>query len=335
MKYVPPSLAAHFRGEEITTALCWQIEKADGTVIRGTDHDTDIEVEDPDDILTGVYSSSSNISASQIKTNSDGSVDNMEVEGALPKPDEHRIDVSIVDIEAGNLSRAPVYVFVVNWRRPRDGIMLIKRGYLGEIQRTSDYQYRTELRGLTQLLAQNIMRSYSERCQVLRFGDHECGFNLARATLTGTVTGVTSRRRFDTTLNNGTPVTAVAGDFRNGELRFTSGANAGFVRSVKLDDAAGTLGQFSTWENFPYTVTTGATFEVSFGCDRLVTSCKRFGRLKHGFRGYGLYIPGINAIMAGPDTSEEGRGTNYKDLVQRIADQIVQFAIEEQEEEDE
>jgi len=322
MKTIPPALLAHFRGDQISTAICWQIEKADGTFIRGTDHDKDISITDDDDILTGTYLSDSNISASQVKSSADASVDNMEVEGALPKPDERRIDVSIVDIEAGNLNRAPVYIFAVNWERPSDGIFLIKRGYLGEIQRTSDYQYRTEIRGLTQLLAQNIMRSYSERCQVLRFGDTECGFDLTQVTYTATVTSVVSRRRFNVGVFSG-PGQPVAGDFKLGDLTITSGNNSGLVRAIKLDDADGTLGQFSTWDSFPYEIAVGTTVSASFGCDRLITTCKRFGRLQHGFRGYGVYIPGINAIMAGPDVGE--RPTNYQALRDLLAQTVREY----------
>lgn len=320
MKAIPPALKTHLLGDVTTTALCWIIEKRDGTTIRGTTHDKDVTITaEEDSFYNDVYPADNNISATQVKSSSDGSVDNMEVDGAVSASDEQRLDVRVIDIESGNLSQAPVTVFLCNWSQPNGGIYVVRKGYLGEISRTSDLEYKTEIRGLTQLLAQSIVMTYSERCQVKRFGDNDCGFDLSDVTFNGTVGAVVNRKRFDTILQMGS-VSVAEGFFRLGELTITSGENEGIVRQVKLDSVNGNLGSFSLWDSFPYDVPSGATFTVSAGCDRLITTCKRFGRLRHGWRGYGVYIPGLNALMAGP--IEDGGPTKYRRLFEELTDLI-------------
>lgn len=303
MRNIPPALVAHLRGETLTTALCWIIEKRDGTFIRGTDHDEDIELPtngSPDDGFSGVYYAGSNITGSNTKTSSDGSVGNMEVEGAIPD-DERSMDVSVYDIEAGLLNRAPVTVLITNWQSPEDGRYELQHGYLGQISRDSDGRYRTEIRGLNQLLAQNFVRTFGERCQVARFGDTECGFNLLEATAVGTVTSVISRRRFDSTLSAGSPTQInPLGYYSGGELTFVSGNNAGFMREVKRDDYDSVSGHFGMWDTFPDEIQIGDQFTVSPGCDRLPETCKMHGRFLTGWRGYGLFIIGLDALMKGP-----------------------------------
>lgn len=202
MRTVPTELLAHLRGEVSTLALCWTIEKGNGEVIRSTDHDRDIDIDSGR--YAGRYRSVSNITGSDVRSTSDMSVDNMEVDGAFV--DEWEIpDITVAEIEAGLLDNAPVEVFGVNYNAPNDGQLVERRGYLGIPARDSDGRYKVEVRGMTQRLSQNIGWTYSERCNVVEFGDSRCGFNVAAATRTAIVTAVTSRRRFDIEITAGDP----------------------------------------------------------------------------------------------------------------------------------
>lgn len=296
MRSVTAELLAHLRGEVSTLAVCWTIEKGNGEVIRSTDHDRDFEISSGR--YAGVYRSVANITGSDVRSTSDMSVDNMEVDGAIP--DEWEIpDITVAEIEAGILDNAPVEVFGVNYNAPDDGQLVERRGYLGIPSRDSDGRYKVEVRGMAQRLQQNIGWTYSERCNVVEFGDSRCGFNLAAATRTAVVTAVTSRRRFDMEI--------IAGDpppndiyFDGAKLTFTSGENEDFFREIKRAVLVGDTLTVTTWEEFPEEPSIGDTLALPPACNRLLSTCRDVHDNIVNFRGYGVFVPGVLAILRGP-----------------------------------
>jgi uncharacterized phage protein (TIGR02218 family) len=307
MKNFPPSYAQHLNQRVTTLAICWRIEKKNGDVILGTDHDRDIRITETNigvDIsgssfsLDGVYKASSGVTGSDVKSNADMSVSNMEVQGALASH-SGIVDLSVDDIEAGLLDSARVITFRVNWQDPDEFQELLRFGFLGEITRTAEGTYRTEVRGLEQILQQTIGRTCGDRCDVAEFGDARCKINVAALTVTGTVTSVTSRRRFDASLttDSSTPDSPY---FRLGRLTFTSGANQGFTRQVKLDNVGDVLGNLEMWEPFPRDVEIGDTFTLTPGCDRRYETCRDVHNNLVNFRGPGIFTPGMDEIIRAP-----------------------------------
>lgn len=302
MKNIPPALLAHMRQPVTTLTTCWAIEKSNGTFVRGTTHDRNITIEateSPPEFAAGTYLAAAGVTGSDIRSSSDMSVDNLEVDGAVQDPSSAIIDLNVADIEAGLFDNAPVQVMILNWARPSDGYYIARRGYLGEITRDSDGRYRTEVRGLTQVLQQMIGRTAGDRCDVAEFGDSRCKLNVAALTVTGTVTAVTSRRRFDTSLDIGSPPRE-SPYFRLGKLTFTSGANQGFTGQVKLDNVGDTLGNLEMWESFPNAVTPGDAFTLAPGCDRRYETCKDVHENIINFRGPALFSPGMDEIIRAP-----------------------------------
>lgn len=315
MRSIPTQLLADLKADATSLAFLWTITMADGRVIRGTEHDQDITIpstgDSPEDPNAGTYYAVANVTLGDVVANTDMSVDNLDVSGALaPKDGEASglatvLDVSVDDIESGLLDQAPVIVLVCNWRSPNHGYFVVKGGILGAINHDSDGKYTTEVRGYTQLLAQTIIRTFSTSCNVVKFGDVRCKFNVAGATITGTVSADTNgnRQQFAVDLDLGSPVTGFS--FRGGELTFTSGANTGFTREVKIDpNSNGGVAQF--WEQFPETVLAGDQFTLSPGCDRQTNTCRDVYNNLLNHRAYGMFIPGVNAITAGPTTAGTG-----------------------------
>lgn len=296
MRDITAELLAHLRGEVSTLALCWVIEKGNGEVIRATDHDRDIEI--AAGRYAGLYRAIANISGSDVRSTSDMSVDNMEVDGAIPDQLEIR-DITVAEIEAGLLDNAPVEVFGVNYNEPDQGQLIERRGYLGIPSRDSDGRYKVEVRGLAQRLQQNIGWTYSERCNVVEFGDSRCGFNLLAATRAAVVTAVTSRRRFDIEITAGDPP-PTATYFDGAKLTFTSGENTDFFREVKRATVAGDTLSITTWEEFPEDPEIGDTLTLPPACNRLLSTCRDVHDNVINFRGYGVFIPGMLAILRGP-----------------------------------
>lgn len=309
MKTIPPLLLAELQSDMTSLAFIWTIEMADGRMIRGTEHDLDITIppsgSSPADPYAGTYFAEANVTMGDVNSNTDLSVDNLQVTGAFPEKTRDSpvaytvLDVTVDDIESGLLDLAPVTILVCSWRNPSHGYWIAKTGSLGAINRDSDGKYTTEVRGITQQLAQTIIRTFSTSCNAVEFGDTRCKFDVAAHTQTGHVTAVTNRLQFTVTV----PSPGPGFSFVGGKLTFTSGKNENFFREVKVDPLQnGDVIVF--WEQFPEDIHDGDTFALSIGCDRQYLTCKAYGNLPN-FRGFGVYIPGVNALTAGPTTTTE------------------------------
>jgi uncharacterized phage protein (TIGR02218 family) len=318
VRYVPPALLADMQSDLTTIAFLWTIEMANGKIIRGTEHDLDITIPGGTDSpvnspekYAGTYYAIANVTGGDVASNTDLSVDNLEVHGAFPNapgesPYTEILDITVAEIEAGLLDMAPVSVLVCSWQHPEHGFYLLRSGYLGAITRTSDGKYTTEVRGLSQLLAQAVVRTFSSTCNVVKFGDHRCRFNVAAITVSGTADASANLQTFPVDL---TGQASPPYPYVGGTLTFTSGANAGFSREVKTDPNfnGGVIGFF---EQFPNAINDGDAFTLSPGCDRQPNTCKHiYGNFEH-WRGYGIFVPGVLALMAGPVTA----GTNVAPL---------------------
>lgn len=307
MKSLTPAFTAHIREPVTTLAVCWRIEKNDGELVLGTQHDRDIAVTVSQHAivdLTGVYRAQAAITGSDVRSGSDMSVDNMEVEGATPAAadtsGEVVIDLTVHDIEAGTLDNAPVTVFLVNWNAPDDGQAILRRGRLGALARDSDGRYRTEVRGLSQLLSQNIGFVYQETCNVVRFGDSRCQFDVDSIRIEAPITAVVSNKQFSIA----EPVTAPpAGYPLGGEVLFLTGENTGYVREIKRTSVAGGSLTVELYEEMPADVVPGEEIQITPGCDRRWSTCRLYNNLVN-FRGWGLYIPGTLAMMRGNTPGE-------------------------------
>lgn len=306
MRNLSPAYAAHIAQPATTLAICWRIEKTNGDLVLGTNHDRDIAIaetnigiESTGINLTGIYKASSGITASDVASGSDMSVDNMEVTGAISRSIDLRIDVNVADMEAGLFDAARVTTFRVNWQDPDDFQDVMRHGFLGEHNRTAEGEYRQEVRGLVQVLQQTIGRTCGDRCDVAEFGDSRCKKDVASITVSGVVTSVTSRKRFSASLSVGDPAPA-NGYFTLGKLTMTSGDNNTYIRQVKNDSVDGSLGEIELWEPLPVDLEPGDTFELQPGCDRRYETCRDVHDNLVNFRGPGIFSPGMDSIIRAP-----------------------------------
>jgi uncharacterized phage protein (TIGR02218 family) len=289
MKALNAAALAHILRHTQTLAVCWRIERQDGELILGTEHDRDIALEtgiSPDD-YGGLYLSRAGISGSDIRSSSDLSVDNLEVQGSTQR-DLTVTDIRAVDIEAGLLDNASVRIFLVNWKLPEAFQIVIKSGTIGDIMRTAEGRYRTEMRGVSQQLAKNFIRTYSILCDAELY-DERCKVDRASHTYSGSVTAVTNRKTFTVS------ITSPPTDERivRGEITFTSGENTGFSKEVK-SYAAGSMGLY---EPMPLDVEVGDTFEVTEGCDKTRPTCKDVFNNLLNRRAHGDFVPGQNEVL--------------------------------------
>jgi hypothetical protein len=162
MKAVATALAAHLAGDVTTLATCWRITRADGVVFRFTDHNRDLVVDGE------LYEASAGYSRTAIANDAGMGVDNLDVEGVFESA-----AVTEEELRAGLFDWSEVRIFLVNWADPSMGVLRLRRGWFGEVVLTEQGVFRTELRGLTQALAQRIGELYSPECRA-DLGDHRC-----------------------------------------------------------------------------------------------------------------------------------------------------------------
>lgn len=296
MLTLPAAAQLHFARENQRVTVCGIVFRRDGTELRCTQHDQDIEIAAGD--LAGFYSGSVPITGSDIQSGSDLSADNLEVSGRLTDSLVFS-GFTAADIESGLFDSAAFETFLVQWDDPDAWQKPVRRGYLGEIKRTAEGSFQAEWRGLVQALAQSVGRTYAETCDVRRFGDARCGLDILPLELAGTIASVVSRRHFVVSLDS-TPVpTPAAGYFELGEIRFTTGANVNREKQIKRDSVGGPLGDLELWESFAADVQVGDRAIVRPGCDRRFETCQRFDNTVN-FRGHGRWMPGIPKILRAP-----------------------------------
>jgi len=299
MRTIPAALQSHIAGEVTTLTVCWVVTRNDGVLIRGTQHDRDIII--TTGAFAGVYSSAAGIASTTIKSNSDFSPDNAEIEGALAD-DAFITDLAVADIEAGLFDDAGLQVFVCNWAAPNDGQVQMPGANLGNITRTGEGRYTAEVRGLAQRLTQPLLRTYAATCNA-DLGDMRCGVDLTALLVPATVASVISRRKFLCTLTLDSS-SGGAGDYVYGKLIGLTGGNAGYTREIKQDAIGAVFGDLELYEPFPVDVAPGDTFTMSPGCNKeMDTDCKlRFNNVLR-FRGYGVLTPGAMKMIRGPKGS--------------------------------
>lgn len=159
MKTIDAALRTHLDGTVTSLCSIWRMTRNDGTNFYFTDHDIDIVFDDGDGSAT--YVSSAGYSRTAVANNVGLSVDNMDVTGVFDN-DAIKED----ELRAGLFDYAEVKVSVVNWADLTQGALKLRRGRLGEVAITPQGIFQAELRGLTQLLSQNIVQPYQAECRV-------------------------------------------------------------------------------------------------------------------------------------------------------------------------
>lgn len=285
------TIPAGFRDADVTDLhVCWRIIRRDGVILYGTECDEDLPLDTSSD-YPGTYLAAAGITGSDIRSTSDMSPDNLEVTGALQDPDEalYIFDLTAADLEAGAFDNAQVVTFLVNAEDPNAYQHVLRDGWFGNVTRTAEGQYKTEHRGLTQALSQNILKTYGVGCQ-WELGDDDCRVDLTPWIDTNEVTVVTSRREFQVDHHMfPTAFTLIPG----GRLTFTSGANTG--RSKEIKSYASLV--ITLWEPMAEDVVIGDTMTVQIGCDKAHLTCINTFNNVNNFGGWAIFVPGQNEIL--------------------------------------
>lgn len=303
MKIVSDAFKSHLEQGCTTLAAIWKVTRVDGTVMGFTTHDQDL-------VYGGVtFAAATGLANSASESNSNFSVDNLEVTGFIDSS-----SITEEDIRAGLYDNAAVEHRLVNWADLTMGDDPVRIGYLGTVKLVNGL-FTAEHRGLTQKLTTAMGSTYGPICRA-ELGSSPanddgssrpwyCNIDLDSYGQGGTVSSSPDAVSLipDSGLlmiGSATPTDAAGqGWFDNGLVTFTSGILDGLSFEIKTWDGT-TLNMFLPFENQP---APGDTFTITPGCDKTAsaTGCQKFNNIVN-FRGE-PFIPGMDLILNYPNAT--------------------------------
>ncbi len=182
--------------------------------------------------------------------------------------------------------------FLANWAAPYTivGTLIAFSGRVTSIKDVSDTSMTMTVSSWLVLTNVNMGPDVFQAPCLNTLYDGACLANKASFTTTGAVAGsAMTTTSFDTNL------TAADAYYSQGQMTFTSGANAGLSRAVKAYlNAAGAI---TLVLPLPAAPAAGDAFTISAGCDLTMATCtSRFNNLIH-FRGQPFTPPAITAAQ--------------------------------------
>ncbi len=291
MKSLSPALQAHLDEGTTTLCWCWRITRTDGVPLGFTDHDQTLSFDGTD------FEPESGLTASEIRADSDLSVDAQDAEGVLSSD-----RITETDILDGCWDNAGVELWRVNWADTGQRV-LMRRGAIGQIRR-GRLAFVAEVRSQAHVLGQTVGRTFQASCDAA-LGDARCGVNLEDPACkgTGAVTDLLRDRAFTASGLGG----FAAGWFGFGTIDWTSGANEGRRAEIIAHDLTDSTAVLTLLEAPVRSIAEGDTFTIRAGCDKRLETCGAKFANTASFRGF-PHIPGQDAVLryASRDGGHEG-----------------------------
>ncbi|MTH95696.1 DUF2163 domain-containing protein [Roseibium sp. RKSG952] len=280
MKQIAPALQAHLDEGTTTLAWCWRITRSDGVTFGFTDHDRTLAFDGTE------FEPESGLTASEVRSGSDLSVDAQDAEGVLTS--DKITETGILD---GRWDNAEVELWRVNWQDTGQRV-LIRRGAIGQIRR-GRLAFVAEIRSLAHVLGQTVGRTFQATCDAA-LGDTRCGIDLDTPAYkgAGTVIDHFRDRAFATSGLDG----FAAGWFAFGTIEWITGANAGRSVEVLGHDVTEGLAILTLIEAPVRAIAGGDTFTIRAGCDKRIGTCGAKFSNTANFRGF-PDIPGQDTIL--------------------------------------
>ena len=280
VKSLSPELQAHLDEGTTTLCWCWRITRADGVAFGFTDHDRALQFDG------AMLEPESGLTASEVRSGSDLSVDAQDAQGVLSSD-----RITETDILDGRWDNAEVEVWRVNWQDPSQRVLL-RRGAIGQIRR-GRLAFVAEMRSQAHVLGQTVGRLFQATCDA-ELGDGRCRVNLDAAAFKGTGAVIDLLR--DRAFTASGLGSFSAGWFGFGTVTWTSGVNAGRRAEVLSHDLADGIAILTLLEAPVRPIAETDTFIIRAGCDKRLATCSaKFSNVAN-FRGF-PHIPGQDAVL--------------------------------------
>ncbi|RLC34903.1 hypothetical protein DRH14_02005 [Candidatus Shapirobacteria bacterium] len=272
-------MATHIAESVTTLAIGWKITRTDAAVYGFSTHDVN------KDISGVTYVAMTGTDTTSPGNKDDLSVATMDISGLFNSD-----AITEDDLRNGLWNGARVECFFFNWADVSMGIVEIFPGWFGDIT-IKDDTYEVELRGLTDALKTNMLRTVTPECDA-EFGGTRCGVDLDLLEQSGTVATVIDQRTFTTA---GLSITS-NDEFNQGKVLWTSGNNSGTYSEVRDSTL---VGQLTLFLKEKQTIQIGDGFDLWPGCDKRLETCRDTYSNTERFRGFPK-VPGPQ-ILSYPD----------------------------------
>jgi uncharacterized phage protein (TIGR02218 family) len=275
---IPGALEEFRTAQSHRLALCWGLERTDGTKLRFTTHNRDLVLADG-----YTYSPVGGFSVSAIRREADAKPHTRDAVGVISDV------ITEADLFAGRYRECAITEIVVDWAYPWAGDISAVTYWITDFRFDGEV-WQPEIEGLTAWANRVAGDVYSRDCRWDCYDD-DCGLTKASFTQSGTVASiVTAQLKFRNTISGG------GGDqeYNEGELSWLTGGNAGLTSTVKAYLYANN--EVELQQQTPFVVAVGDTFNVVVGCDGTRNRCKaRFNNIPR-FGGF-PFIPGPDRVL--------------------------------------
>jgi len=266
---------------EVTTlAMCWKLKLRNKKVLGFTNHDKDIVI---DDVL---YIADSGFTSSAVASNSDLSVDNLDIQGIISNS-----IISEDDILSGLYDHAEIEVFMTDYLNPHTGIIKLRKGWFGEVKLSSSH-FIVEVRGLLQSLDATIGELYSPNCRAC-LGDSQCCVDTELYRINDLhVTEIIDDQSFLFKANTQSEAKIQNNKmYLYGTVLFHTGKNAGHSIEIQYCDHQ----RICIMLPLPHAVSIHDAFSILPGCDKNISTCINTYKNAINFRGE-PHIPSATKI---------------------------------------
>jgi uncharacterized phage protein (TIGR02218 family) len=276
---------------------CYEITLQDGTVVRWSGADVAVTV--PVNGIATTFTLGPAITRNTVKMVVGISVDSLDL--TISADDTTSIGgVSLIKAAVnGRLDGATVRLYrayAADWMSGWVGVILRFAGTMAEVTGTRS-QITAKVNNYLQLLnTQQPSRSYQAGCTWTLY-DTNCG--AAKRSSTGIITALDQRWQFLTNIDgnaiaagSGLSAISLGTLLQGGQLKFTSGANAGFTYPVKT-----WLGNTATLlRAVGLVLAVGDTFTVTWGCNKTISMCDLAFNSRTHFGGF-PFIPAAETAV--------------------------------------
>lgn len=165
------TLIDHLSTQVTTTCLCWTITRADGFILRLTEHDRPLQVAEE------TYACGAALTGSRFTQTAGMNPSSAAASGALAAD-----AINDNDLAAGLWDGAQISVIRVNWRDTAQWSH-VWAGYFSEVSQTGQ-GFEAQLVSLKADLERPVGRIYTRACDAV-FGDERCGLDISAAAYAG------------------------------------------------------------------------------------------------------------------------------------------------------
>lgn len=154
MRTVPSDLLAHIQGEVTSLATCWEIIRRDGVIIRMTDHDVDLRVNN------ATFSAETGYDRSAIQSEMGLRPDNLNIKGFFDNA-----AITREDIDNGLYDYAQLRIFIVNHQDTSQGVIKLIRGTLGEVEHSPEGFFSATFQSMAEAFRSVIGDRFTSTCK--------------------------------------------------------------------------------------------------------------------------------------------------------------------------